>query len=146
MPRSLVCWEEGQTTGRGRECTPGASGPQLFCSFDRQGLLLNTYELCGMQEKYNDPFQGVATAFSCSSQSSGEKETSTEPEVYLRGTGSNYRQFVCGGALLCGVEELALARSFLGGGQGPVGRCDRVAVAPVGQGQGRHLALLTPPT
>lgn len=29
------------------------------------------------------------------------------------------------------MEELALARSFLGGGQGPVGRCDRVAVAPV---------------
>lgn len=51
-----------------------------------------------MQEKYNDTFQDVATAFSGSSQSCGERETSTEPEVYLRGTGSNHLQFVCGGA------------------------------------------------
>lgn len=51
-----------------------------------------------MQEKYNDTFQDVATAFSGSSQSCGERETSTEPEVYLRGTGLNHLQFVCGGA------------------------------------------------
>lgn len=108
--------------------------PQLFCSFDRQGILLNTCELCGMREKYSGTFQGVASAFSGSSQSSGGRDSSTEAEVCLRGSAAVW----CGGA---GFGAL-----LPGWWSGREGRCGRVAVAPFGQGRGVHLALPTPPT
>lgn len=84
-PGAVSAGGERQTTGRGREYSSGASGPQLFRSFDRQRILLTTCELCGMQEKHRDASQGVATAFSGSLQSSGERDTNTEPEVCPRG-------------------------------------------------------------
>lgn len=37
--------------------------PDLFCSSDRKGTLLNTYELHETREKDSDTSQGVATAF-----------------------------------------------------------------------------------